>query len=252
MLKKFLIRILLRKRTQENVYFGAKSSLQNDAVSIHLKEFSSEKILYAKALRRNKITVTYSDERREVHEKEVDIKDIDFSKYSITHFYKHWRIDYKNFSQAFFQIYSGYNFVQWFLQNRRDENNFSYYEKHEILKLLIDIKEPVTNQVSFGKLVDEFYGFNIGDRTDHAYAVDLKWKLSALRESKDIQCDDNMLYMSNIEVMPKALNTVSEYYKDSRQHSDIKKLTKAQVVVAFLLLLVTAAQLYFTVTANSA
>lgn len=245
MFRKFLLKSLVRFKARERVYLGSESSLNNndmyfiwtkDSKKYHLKSIEGEYV----------ITSHYPDPDRDCSETcKIQLSQLSQYDLLIKHHYRLWQLEYTSLLRAYILNVLGINRVKWFFEQSRDKKTISYYDKFELLSLVLKHRDAA-NKVSFYALKREIYGNSSEQRTDHTHNMDLRWKLLALQESGDVSCNDNILYLSDIKVKPQALNTLSAYQRDERKHRDSIKMARIQQTIAFLLFISAVMNVYFT------
>lgn len=245
MLNEFLLKSLQKYKAREKVYLGAESSLQNndmyftlikDGKNYHLRSIEEDYIIAA----------YYADsESDDAETVKIPMSELSQYKFFIKHHYRLWQLEYNSLLQAYIKNVLGINRLKWCVENRKDNEVISYYEKYKLLTLVLKHMDG-SNKVDFFELKREIYGVNSDMRTDYTHNLDLRWKLSALKESKDIDFTDKVLYLSDILVNPKALNTISEYQRDERKHRDSIRMARIQQAIALLLFMSAVINVYFT------
>ena len=245
MLNEFLLNSLQKYKAREKVYLGAESSLQNNDMYFTL--IKGRENYHLQSIEEGYIIAAYyaDSESDDAETVKIPMSELSQYKFSIKHHYRLWQLEYNSLLQAYIRNVLGINRLKWVLENRKDNEVISYYEKNQLLTLVLKYMDR-SNKVDFYELKREIYGINSDLRTDYTHNMDLRWKLSALKESKDIDFTDEVLYLSNIIVNPKALNTISEYQKDERKHRDSMRMARIQQSIALLLFISAVINVYFT------
>ncbi|HFG2187578.1 TPA: hypothetical protein ACGF8O_003639, partial [Vibrio cholerae] len=245
MFKKFLLKSLTKFKARNRVYLGSKSSLRNNDMYFILTK-DSKKYYLDSIEGENVITFYYPNPDSD----EIEIHNIPFSQLSrydllIKHHYRLWQLEYTTLFSAYLFNVLGINRIKWFFEQNRDKKAISYYEKFELLSVVLKHRDA-SNKVNFYALKREIYGSSSEKRTDYTHNMDLRWKLLALQESGDVSFEDNVLYLSNITVKPQALNTLSSYQREERKHRDSIRMARIQQTIAFLLFISAVINVYFT------
>ncbi|HCZ9277978.1 hypothetical protein R7M92_17345 [Vibrio sp. Vb2880] len=245
MFKKFLLKSLVKFKARERVYLGSKSSLENnDMYFIWAKD--SKKYYLESIEGENVLTFHYPDPDSD----DAETHKIPFSQLSqydllIKHHYRLWQLEYTTLLSAYIYNVLGINRVKWFFEQSRDKKTISYYERFELLSVVLKHRDA-SNKVNFYALKREIYGNSSENRTDYTHNMDLRWKLLALQESGDVSFKDEVLHLSNITVNPQALNTLSAYQREERKHRDSIRMARIQQTIAFLLFISAVINVYFT------
>lgn len=245
MLNEFLLNSLQKYKARKTVYLNAESSLQNNDMYFTL--IKDGKSYHLKLIEEGYILTSYyadtdSDDAEIV---KIPMSEISQYEFSIKHHYRLWQLEYKSLLQAYIKNVFGFNRLKWFFEKRKDNEVISYYEKYKLLTLVLKNMDG-SNKVNFYELKREIYGTNSTLRTDYTHNMNLRWKLSALKESKDIDFTDKILYLSDIVVNPQALNTISEYQREERKHQGSIRMARIQQVIALLLFVSAVINVYFT------
>lgn len=245
MFKKFLLKSLVKFKARERVYLGSESSLSNnDMYFIWSKD--SKKYYLESVEDEYVITRHYPNPDSDCKETyKIPISELSQYDLLIKHHYRLWKLEYTSLLRAYIFNLFGINRVKWFFERNRDKKTISYYEKFELLSLVLKHRDG-TNKVNFYVLKREIYGSNSENRTDYTHNMDLRWKLLALQESGDVSFKDKVLYLSDIKVNPQALNTLSAYQRDERKHRDSIRMARIQQTIAFLLFISAVINVYFT------
>lgn len=245
MLDLLLLKAIFSKKGREQVPLGCEASINNDDMFFSYREGDLRYLI--DDIKGLKISVIgYRDGTDDVVEsKDISPKELSAKKLTISHHYKLWRLEYSSLFEAVIKNRTGFNKLKWLIEANNDKKMYSYYQKHELLKLLIENKES-NNKVNFFKLRVKLYGKSLASRSDFTQHLDLRWKLSALKDSGDIDFTDKNLYLENIEVKPQALNTISEIERSEQESRNSKRMARTQQFLAFLLFLSSALNVYYT------
>lgn len=245
MFKKFLLKSLVKFKARERVYLGSKSSLENnDMYFIWTKD---SKKYYLESIEGENVLTSHCPDP---DSDDAETHKIPFSQLSqydllIKHHYRLWQLEYTTLLSAYIYNVLGINRVKWFFEQSRDKKTISYYEKFELLGVVLKHRDA-SNKVNFYALKREIYGNSSEKRSDYTHNMDLRWKLLALQESGDVSFKDEVLYLSNITVNPQALNTLSAYQREERKHRDSIRMARIQQIIAFLLFISAVINVYFT------
>ncbi|MEB8286584.1 hypothetical protein OKT24_12510 [Aeromonas veronii] len=245
MFKKYLLKSLVNFKARERVYLGSTSSLDNNDMYFTWTK-DSNKYHMVSVEGDGVITYHYPDpESDDAETHKIPFSQLEQYDLLIKHHYRLWQLEYRTLLGAYIYNNFGINRIKWFFEQSRDRKTISYYEKFELLNLVLKHRDA-SNKVSFYALKRELYGNGSEKRTDYTHNMDLRWKLLALKESGDINFNDNVLYLSNITVNPQALNTLSVYQRDERKHRDSIRMARIQQTIALLLFFSAVINIYFT------
>ncbi|WP_318517848.1 hypothetical protein [Photobacterium leiognathi] len=157
MFKKLLLKTLVKFKARERVYLGSKSSLENnDMYFIWTKD---SKTYYLKSIE-NEDVITFHYPNADSDDAETH--KIPFSQLSqydllIKHHYRLWELEYTTLFSAYIFNVLGINRIKWFFEQSRDKKTISYYEKFELLSMVLKHRDA-SNKVSFYALKREIYG----------------------------------------------------------------------------------------------
>lgn len=244
MLDFWLLKALFSKKGRDQVPIGCEASLQNDDMFFSYLENGNRYRI--DRIKGSQISVIgYKEDTDNVVEhSEFSSRELKRKNISISHHYKLWRLEYTSLSEAFIKSRLGYNRLKWTIEASNDKKMYSYYQKHEILKLLIEHRD--SSQVSFSKLKNILYGPTSALRTDYEQDIDLCWKLRALKDSGEIDFTDKTLYLEDITVQPQALNTLSDFERSEQESRNSKRMARTQQILSFLLVASAVVNIYFT------
>jgi len=245
MINKLLLLSIFDKKAKGEIPLGCEASLRNDDMIFSYSENGTHYII--EKIENSQVSaIGYKENSNEpVESISFPINKINSKDISVTHHYKLWKLEYRSLLEAFLKSNLGYNRLKWSIESSNERRIYAYYQKNEILRTIIENRNK-NETICFFDLKNIFYGPYSALRTDFSHNRDLRWKLSALKDSGDIDFTDKILYLQDIKVKPQALNTLSKFERDEQESRNSKRMARTQQLLSLLLFLSTAANVFFT------
>jgi len=238
---KTAIKFLLRKRGRDQIPLG--SDAHNDDIYMHLvpenDNDTREQHYTIRSIEKGKIHCLYYEEDKKL---DIDIYVTSLSdfRFKISYFYEDWHIRYDSLTEAFFHILFGVPKVRRFLYHKRAENLEHFTDRMKVLRTLVQLRRCSYNEiVNIDDLCEKLYGRKFMKYNHFPHIKDypnLQLLLLSLKQSGDIDFTDKVMF-GDLKVIPKSIETLSNYEISMSKHNDLYQVTRWQLWVAILMAL---------------
>lgn len=236
---KMIIGRLLKKSGRSKITTSGPGAEDNDDIWLYVTNLENEtdSKFYIDKLTKNCIECLY---KGEIH-LSVPTRNLSLLKFEAKHFSKGWTITYDNiFELCLHEIFRVTSIRQWW-QSRYDKDIVFFRDRLELLKLLIKLKKFHGKDFNFNSVLIEIYGpkINFSEQYYACYS-DLMMLIRSFDESGDLKFNDdrNAILYSEIEILPKAYETVSGLEIERARHQDVIKISRLHLLVAILMFIV--------------
>ncbi|MFA0496557.1 hypothetical protein [Vibrio sp. 10N.222.54.B11] len=241
--------VLNKKLAPETIPRTGEKAQQVDCVAAYLRAKDGSYSLLIDNVLPNGVEGRLWKGRDEGH---TDSSFVDYSEFpkadlEITHFYKTYNLTYDSTIQMIYKGWSHYykglillGKAQQFVFNKR---KLTRCEKLETLRAIVDKTVESSGFSTSPVMLNELkYPLRWVYHPDKDLNTSFnKLLLDSLVESGDLK-QENFQY----SLTSQALNTISEFEKDERRHIQLLKQQKWMKILTFLLVLIGAAQVFFT------
>jgi hypothetical protein len=247
---KIIIKYLLRKQGRETIPLGSPAALKNDDLYIHLIEKQNNKNFYnIESIIGNKILCFHQKDNIKCSI-EIDFKDINKYQFSVSYFYKDWHIKYDNIYEVFFHILFGIIKIRRIKNNIYSKNIKNFTDRVKLIQILLDISRNNNKDfIDMNLLCDKLYGKRYMQYQHYPYIKDffnLRFILLSLKHSGDVDFS-NEFVIKDLKILPKALETLSNYEIDMSKHIDSFKITRWQLIVAIIMAILALSNLIISI-----
>lgn len=252
---KIILKFLLYKLGRDRVPTSGESARNNDDLFIHVYGFDEhhpDKAATILSMKGNEIECCRTELDNSETCATIKIADLSSYKVSVLYFFKTWRITYDNIYEPFWHLILGINYLKLVFQKQYDKSLQFYNDRIGLLKLLVEKQRSTTaNELNYYEILTEIYGPRIHTSDEnYLHYKNIRQLLLSLKESGDLELEDKVLHVDKIKVLPTALKTLADYEIEQTRHIDSIKIIRYQLIVAILLALLTAANVYYTFTSN--